>query len=318
MTTVLDKQLLIVTGKGGTGKTTIAAATAILAAREGRRTIVVELGSSARVPALLGAGAQEPGAEVTLADGLSAIAIDPDRALLEWLQALGGRVPGRVLASSGTFQYFAAAAPGAKELVSMIKIWELTQAKRWRRRSAGYDLVVLDAPATGHAIGLLQSPRTFGAIARMGSVATQTRAVQELLSDASRSAYVAVATPTELAVEETLELEQRLEEGLSRTLDAVILNATIPQRFSTSDIEALTRARAAVAANGDPTAAALADAALAAATVAHERARFQRTLIARVRRAHVRAHTIPFQFERELDLAGIERIASLLGRALAS
>ena len=58
-----------------------------------------------------------------------------DLALMEWLQALGGRVPGRVLASSSTFQYFTAAAPGAKELVSMVKIWELTQGERWRRRA---------------------------------------------------------------------------------------------------------------------------------------------------------------------------------------
>jgi anion-transporting ArsA/GET3 family ATPase len=316
MTTVLDKQLLIVTGKGGAGKTTIATAAAILAAREGRRTIVVELAAPGRIPALFGAEAGEPGAEVMLKDNLSALAIDPDRALLEWLQALGGRVPGRVLASSGTFQYFAAAAPGAKELVSMIKIWELTQAKRWRRRSAGYDLVVLDAPATGHAIGLLQSPRTFGAIARVGVVATQTRHVQELLADEARTAYVAVATPTELAIEETLELEQRLQEGLSRTLDTVLINATIPQRFSAADIRALSRASTDAADDGDPEAAKLAHAALAAALAAHERARFQHALIARLRRRHMPVHTLPFQFERELDVACIERIASALARAL--
>jgi anion-transporting ArsA/GET3 family ATPase len=307
MTTVLNKQLLIVTGKGGAGKTTIATAAAIRAARDGKRVIAVELGAAGQIPALFGADASEPGTEIELAEGLSSIAIDPDRALLEWLQALGGRLPGRVLASSGTFQYFAAAAPGAKELVSMIKIWELTQQKRWRRRSAGYDLVVLDAPATGHALGLLESPRTFGAIARVGAVATQTRHVQELLADPARSSYVAVATATELAIEETLELKGRLADALARELDAVLVNGTIPQRFSAADIVALERA----ADRED-----LARPALRAATAAHDRARFEHTLIARLRRRGLPVHTIPFQFERELDLAGIERIASALTRAL--
>src|SRR5438132_4171758 len=100
MRTALDKQLLIVTGKGGAGKTTIATAAAILAAERGVRTIVAEVGAAARVPTLFGADAAQPGTEIELADSLWSISIDPDRALLEWLQALGGRVPGRVLASS--------------------------------------------------------------------------------------------------------------------------------------------------------------------------------------------------------------------------
>ena len=307
MTTVLDKQLLIVTGKGGAGKTTIATAAALLAVREGRRTIVVEVGANARIPALFGAGAGEPGVELELAESLSSIAIDPDRALLEWLQELGGRVPGRVLAGSGTFQYFAAAAPGAKELVSMIKVWELTLGKRWRRRSAGYDLVVLDAPATGHALAMLSSPRTFGAIARVGAVAGQARHVQELLADTDRSSYLAVAAPTELAVQETLELQQRLEQDLARELDAVLVNGTIPQRFNASDLSTLERA----ARDGE-----LAAAAFGAARAAHDRARFQHSLTARLRRRGMHVHTIPFQFERELDLAGVNRIASELARAL--
>jgi anion-transporting ArsA/GET3 family ATPase len=312
MRTALDKQLLIVTGKGGAGKTTVATAAALLAARSDRRVIVVELGAAARIPALFGVSAHEPGTEIELAEGISSIAIDPDRALLEWLQQLGGRAPGRVLASSGTFQYFAAAAPGAKELVSMIKVWELTRSKRWRRRTAGYDLVVLDAPATGHALGMLTSPRTFGAIARVGAVAAQTKEVQDLLADAERSSYIAVATPTELAVQETLELRRRLAEELSRELDAVLVNGAIPQRFSASDLLELQRAVAAA----DASASEPASEAFAAASAAHERARFQHSLIARLRRGGLRVHTLPFQFQHELDLAALNRIASALARAL--
>ena len=88
---------------------------------------MVEVGEESRLPDLFGDGGRASGRRDRARERLSSISIDPDRALLEWLQALGGRVSGRVLASSGTFQYFAAAAPGAKELVSMVKIWQLTQ-----------------------------------------------------------------------------------------------------------------------------------------------------------------------------------------------
>jgi anion-transporting ArsA/GET3 family ATPase len=307
MTTVLDKKLLIVAGKGGAGKTTIATAVALLAAREGKNAIVVEVGAIGRVPTLFGVRAREPGVETALAEGVSSITIDPDRALLEWLQELGGRVPGRVLASSGTFQYFAAAAPGVKELVSMIKVWELTRSRRWKRHGAHYDLVVLDAPATGHALAMLSSPRTFGAIARVGAVAAQTRHVEQLLADDERSGYIAVATATELAIEEALELEQRLADTLARELDAVLVNAVIPQRFSASDLQTLERA----ASDGE-----LGTAAFEASSAVHERARAQHSLVARLRRRGLPVHTVPFQFVRELDRAGVERIASSLARKI--
>ena len=180
----------------------------------------------------------QEGAETKLRENLWSISIDPDRALLEWLQSLGGRVSGRVLASSGTFQYFAAAAPGAKELISMVTIWKLTEGKRGTgKRLGGYDLVILDAPATGHALGMLHSPQTFGAIARVGPIASQTRQVGELLSDPARSGYLAVALPTEMAVTEALELQDGLQQQIDRTLDAVIVNGTLPRRFSAAELD---------------------------------------------------------------------------------
>jgi anion-transporting ArsA/GET3 family ATPase len=302
VTSALEKRLLVITGKGGVGKTTVAAAVGLLSARAGVRTVVAELGQQARLPALFGARAPQPGAESQLASGLWSISIDPDQALLEWLQSLGGRVPGRVLAKSGTFQYFAAAAPGAKELVSMVKIWELAQARRSRGRQ-NYELVVLDAPATGHALGLLESPRTFGAIARVGPVAAQTASVRELLEDPARTSYLAVAQPTEMAITETLELADRLASGLGRELHAVVVNGVLGQRFSAADLEQLGRASEQGA---------LARAAALAASAAHARARFQRNQLARLRRRHLRAVTVPFQFVSELALAGVEEVAERL------
>jgi anion-transporting ArsA/GET3 family ATPase len=159
MASLLDRKLLVLTGKGGVGKTTVSAALGLIAADRGLRTIVVEMGEQRRLAELFDAVPAEAGAQTELRENLWSVSIDPDRALLEWLQSLGGRVSGRVLASSGTFQYFAAAAPGAKELISMVTIWKLTEGDRRparpRGRGGGYDLVILDAQATGHALGML-------------------------------------------------------------------------------------------------------------------------------------------------------------------
>jgi hypothetical protein len=306
MPSVLDRKLLVITGKGGVGKTTIAAAVGLLAARAGRRTIVVEVGQESRLPALFGVATPEPGTETRLQACLSSISIDPDRALLEWLQVLGGRVSGRVLASSGTFQYFAAAAPGAKELVTMVKIWQLTRGARRRGRSGGYDLVVLDAPATGHALGLLGSPYTFGAIARVGPIAGQTSQVQELLESPSRSAYLAVALATEMAVTEALELEQGLRRQLGRGLSAVVVNALLPQRFSPADLRAI-----AALGSGEVT-----DAAARAAVAVHDRARFQHNQLARLRRRDFDVVGVPFAWSAQLDLMAVGAISKRLERKL--
>ncbi len=308
MQSVLDRKLLVVTGKGGVGKTTIAAAFGMLAAQAGRRTIVVEVGDELRLPTLFGIEHAQPGVETPLREHLSSISIDPDRALLEWLQVLGGRVSGRVLASSGTFQYFAAAAPGAKELVTMVKIWQLTRgSRRGTRGGGGYDLVVLDAPATGHALGLLGSPHTFGAIARVGPIAGHTRQVQELLESPAHSAYVAVALATEMAVTEALELQSGLRARLGRDLAAVVVNALLPRRFSTAE---LTR----IAALDQRTQ--LARSATRAAQAIHERARFQHNQLTRLRRRSFDVVGVPFVWGASLDQAAVASIAARLARSI--
>jgi anion-transporting ArsA/GET3 family ATPase len=314
MASPLQRELLVVTGKGGVGKTTLASALGLLASERGLHTIVVEVGEQARLPALFGLPEPEPGVETQLEDGLSSLTIDPDRALMEWLQALGGRVSGRVLASSSTFQYFAAAAPGAKELISMVKIWELTQGRRWRGRERGYDLVVLDAPATGHALGMLGSPGTFGRIARVGPIASQAEHVRALLEDPARSSYFAVAQGTEMAIAETLELQDRLRDQHDRELDAVVVNGVLPQRFDASELGRL--APLEDGAGRASSTATVRRSALLAARAVSERARFQRNQLARLRRRSFPVIAVPFQFTAELDLPSVRRISAHLRRTL--
>jgi Anion-transporting ATPase len=314
MASLLDRKLLVLTGKGGVGKTTVSAALGLLAAERGLRTIVVEMGQQRRLAELFGVIPVQKGAETKLRQNLWSVSIDPDRALLEWLQSLGGRVSGRVLASSGTFQYFAAAAPGAKELISMVTIWKLTEGRRGAgKRPGGYDLVILDAPATGHALGMLHSPQTFGAIARVGPIASQTRQVGELLSNPARSGYLAVALPTEMAVTEALELQDGLRRQIDRSLDAVIVNGTLPRRFSAAELDRIDDLDGTGLADGSDS---VTRSAALAARAAHDRASFQHNQLARLRRRDFEVHPVPFLFVAELDLPAVERIAGYLSKQI--
>lgn len=349
MASLLDRKLIVVTGKGGTGKTTVACALGLLSARSGRRTIVVELGDQYRLPTLF-ARAEKPesGTEIELERDLWSISMDPDKALIAWLQTLTGRISARLLASSSTFHYFAAAAPGAKELVSMVKVRELCEAPQgngarggnWRGGRVGergYDLVVLDAPATGHALAMLRSPQTFAAIVRVGPLAEQAQGVRELLEDPSRSAYVAVAQGTDMAVTETLELQEGLRRHLDRGLDTVVVNGTVPRRFTREELERISAATDGNSAAGNPVDGsqgdgrsrgepdkdqALSTSAGRTAHTVYERTRVQQNQIARLRRQRFaqgeapRIATIPFVFAPELDLAAVRHLSAGLERKL--
>ena len=162
---LLEKRLLFVTGKGGVGKSTVALALGIAAAAQGRRTIVCEL--SAQEHASRTFRRAEIGFhEVELRNDLWAISIDPDRSMREYiLLQTRIRAMGDLLYRSRIFNYLAAATPGLREMVTIGKIWELAQLDRKVKRGRSYDLVIVDAPATGHGIGFLQTPKTFAEIA---------------------------------------------------------------------------------------------------------------------------------------------------------
>ena len=202
-----DRSVLYVTGKGGVGKTTVAAALGLAAARTGRRTIVCEVAEQDRMSRAFARHGVRPEQEVELARGPVG---DHDRPAARARgvarQAARRRAPLRVLGHSHTFQYFVAAAPGAKELITIAKVWELAQTERWNRHNRAYDLVVVDAPASGHGIGMLTTPRTFAEIARVGPIRRQAYKVSEMLADPERTGYVAVALPEEMPVNETIEL----------------------------------------------------------------------------------------------------------------
>jgi anion-transporting ArsA/GET3 family ATPase len=143
------------------------------------------------------------------------------------------------LTRSNFFRAFAEAAPGGMELGLIVKTWELAQPQRWDKRKRGYDLVIVDGPASGHAIGMLRTPGTFADIARVGPIASQSARVREWLGDPRKTGYLAVALAAELPVSETIDLSGRLDVAIGRGLESVVVNGVLPDRFSPEELAAV-------------------------------------------------------------------------------
>jgi Anion-transporting ATPase len=308
ITSLIERRLIIVTGKGGVGKSTVSLALGMLAARRGLRTIIAELGGAEHAISSFGRhGAPEQ--EVKLAERLFAISIDSSHAMSEYLHQRTGRL-GDLLASSGAFQAFAAATPGMRELLCIGKVWELAQPRRRVAGAQGYDLVLLDAPASGHALGALGAPRMFAEIAQVGPIARQARTIDMTLRDSDQTAVVAVALAEEIPVNETVTLARALRADDGPQLAGVIVNARYPQRFGPRQLQALHRARTGVCTPR-------AGAALDAACSEHARAELQREQLARLRaELDCATLTLPHLFRRAFDRDAVGELADLLERAL--
>jgi anion-transporting ArsA/GET3 family ATPase len=262
---LLSKRLVFVTGKGGVGKTAVAAALGLVAARRGQRTIVAEVARRDDVHRALAADSAGGFHETQLADNLFALSVDPEEAMREYLGDQLSRPLAELLAASRIFGHLAAATPGMRELLTVGKLWELAQEERRTPGAERYDLVVVDAPATGHGLALLDAPRTFGEVAAAGPVARQARVIRDTLADRSLVGIVAVATPEEMPVNEVAHLRERLGERL----DLVVANALRPDRFTAREARLLERL------SGDHAGARL-------ALAAHHRARGQAEQVARL------------------------------------
>jgi anion-transporting ArsA/GET3 family ATPase len=277
-----------VTGKGGVGKTTVAAALGVLAARRGLRVVVAEVARRTDVPGLV---RDAP---------FDHVSIDPQQALEEYLvDQLPVRALADVLASSRMFTYLAAATPGLRELLTIGKVWDLAQEQP-RTGPERYDLVILDAPATGHGVAILTAPRAFADAARVGPVARQGRTIHEMLADPARTGIVAVATAEEMPVNETLALRGELRERMGLELDAVVVNQLWPDHLGAAG------ARALAGRDGS-------DRAVRAAIAGHGRAKAQRNQLARLRRGLERPPIrLPYLVNGGLDARAIARLADVL------
>ena len=227
---LLDLRLVFVTGKGGVGKTTVAAGLAQLAAEHGKRVLVCEVDAKGDVPALF----EAPPVDFTpreVAPGVWSMSMDTEASLREYLK-LHLRIPviGRIGPLAKAFDFVATAAPGVREILTVGKFC-------WEVRESHYDLVVVDAPASGHIIGELAAPQAINDLVKVGLIRSQTDWMLDILSDPRQTGLVAVCTPEEMPVNETLELVQRVREETTVRLSAVVVNRVLPELFGQREEE---------------------------------------------------------------------------------
>ena len=213
------------TGKGGVGKTTIAAALAEVAARHGRRTLVCEMDAKGSLANSFDVGSLqfEP---TEVAPNLFAMTMNTEDSLREYLR-LFVKIPllGRIGPLAKTFDFVADAAPGVKEILAVGKLC-------YEVRERNYDLVVVDAEASGHIVSQIGAPRVIRDLVQVGLVRDQTQWMLDILDDPSRTGVAIVTTPEEMPVTETIDLLDRLTTETDAYVSAIIANRVLPALFN--------------------------------------------------------------------------------------
>jgi anion-transporting ArsA/GET3 family ATPase len=313
---LLDRRLLFFTGKGGVGKSTVAAATALLAAERGKRVLLVEVDAKGNLTDLL-EHSRVGFDPVQVHPGLHVMQMRTDASLREYLR-LHVRVPvlGGVGPLANVLEFVANAAPGVKEILTVGKIcWEVHEAIEGR---ASWDLVVVDAVASGHVIAQLDSPRAIRELVQVGRVREQTQWMSELLASPEITALNVVTSAEEMPIAETIDLVARAREELDVPLGAVIVNRVLPEPFNRDDEPVLESLRAVpatdvLAARAGPGVEAVLDAVALAASLRRTRAPH----LARLRSTiDLPIVNLPYLFARDHGLRAIHQLADALGEEL--
>lgn len=302
--------LVFVTGKGGVGKTSVAAAFAELSARAGRRTLVCEMDAKGSLAAAFDVGelAFKPR---QIEKNLFAMTMNTEDSLREYLR-LFVKLPfvGRIGPLARTFDFVADAAPGVKEILSVGKIC-------YEVREHHYDVVVVDAEASGHIVAQIGAPAVIADLVKVGLVRDQTQWMIDILHNPEITGVVVVTTPEEMPVTETIELMDRLDEETDVRPAAVVANRVLPALFDRRHadvVERLDDAEEVLAeAAGDGV-----DSVLEAAMITERRRRVGATHLERLRDALDEAPAeVPVIYVPELfTRATGRRVVNLVSKAL--
>jgi anion-transporting ArsA/GET3 family ATPase len=230
MAVLSQQRLLVISGKGGVGKSTVAAALALASSRAGLRTLVCEINVKERIPPLL--GHQPAGPELReLEKNLWAVGVRPEQAMREYaLMVLRFQTVYRAVFENRFVRYFLRFIPSVQELVMIGKVLYHLQERR-PDGSFRFERIVMDAPATGHAISFLSIPTVLLETVPPGPLSREARTMRDLLADPAISASVLVSLPEEMPINETLELHAALQSQAGLHTSAVVLNMFVPARF---------------------------------------------------------------------------------------
>lgn len=314
---LLARRLLVLSGKGGVGKSLMGTALAVAAQRRGKRVLMVEVDTPAVAEASRFLGAPPGGGEEReLRPGLLAINLEPARVMDDYVRhVVRAEFLARRVLESPIYHRFFAAAPGLRELMVLGRVMTFEEARAGWGRKPRYDLIVLDAPATGHGLSFLKVPQAAADIAPVGPVGANARRVLSLLRDPERTALVLVAVPEEMAVVEAVEFHRLAVEQVGMAARAVLLNGCHERRFSKSQEAEVLRLTAENASGRMAGGVDLA-AALDAARRLMRRERMTRFYQRRLRTSlDLPLVSLPFLFEEEIGAAQVEQLADCLEAA---
>lgn len=304
-------RVVIVAGKGGVGKTTVTAALAVCAARVGLSVLIVEVEGKSGLAAAF--GSRDLGYdEIDLAPGVRARTLTPDAALIDWLEGNGfGRIARR-LGASGVIEVVASAVPGMQDILVLGKVRSLEQ-------QGAHDLILVDAPAAGHAISFLTSPAGLADVVAAGPVRAQAAEASAMLADPRRTRVMLVTAPEETPVNEAIETAFALEDRVGVALGPIVVNGIYPPIGDPAAPDDLVSISADAEAADLP----IAEGAAAdlAAAVAFRRAR---TAVQEHQAAQLASALplpqlrLPFIFEAEIGRPQLEHLADALAAGIAS
>lgn len=232
---LLRLRVLILSGKGGVGKSLVGMALARAATGRGKRVLLVEIDAAREAARFLGAPPVGP-RETEIAPGLCAVNLSPRGVMDEYVrQTIKLPVLTDRILRNPVYDRFFTSAPGLKELMVLGKIMVLEEERKGLSRRPRYDLIVVDAPATGHGISLLKVPIAAAKAVPVGPIGANARRILALLRDPLKTALVIVTIPEEMAVVEAAELHRMAVEEVGLTARAVVLNAAHERRFSAAE-----------------------------------------------------------------------------------